>query len=197
MNKRILGRATTIIAIIAMFFICVTAYAYDGKGYSIDIPSTFKKSGNDNWEKANGTSVNIQITSNDNASSAKQSTLDDIIKELEKKYPSIEVESSEITTITEKNYKCMRITSKHMGVYIEQYSIPSKDNVYTITIGSFDKDYLSSDEAKNRIKSLKIDNNKNPEPSSNTATKIAITLTIVIVIVATAIITMIIIKRKK
>lgn len=81
------------------------------------------------------------------------------------------IDTKEITTVSKNKYKCFHIVANYeMGdysYYCKQYSIISKDEMYTITISAKEKEDLFPQDVSDAIDSFTITNYEEPKASTN------------------------------
>lgn len=160
------------IVMLLILSVATSVNAYSTSDYSIDVPDTFKKVTSAAYSKEDGSSFNIQVTpyNEKEGDPYNQRTLDKLVDELAKGISNFKFNSAdvkEITKCTKNNYKCFHVLSNfsmgYNNFYCDQYAIVSGNKIYTLTLGSFDKEDFNKDEMKGIIDSFTIKNYKEPK----------------------------------
>ena len=155
-----------IVAIIAMVVIMLagnSALAYTGDGFSIDMPSTYTSGGSNSWANTSSkATVNVQVLDNTAGETISQESLQESVDSLKSAYSGIVIEKSEITKLN--GMDALHIASNVSSMYLEQYVVVTSSKVFVLTMGAYDKSYLSSSEATSILGSFKV----NGASSSNT-----------------------------
>lgn len=153
--RKTLAKIISIIAISVIMLAGNSALAYTGDGYTIDIPSTYTSGGSNTWAStASKATVNIQILANSSGETVSQSSLQETMDSLKSAYSGITIEKSEITKLN--GMDAMHFVSNVSGMYIEQYAVATSSKIYVLTIGAYEKSYLSSSEATSIVSSFNV-----------------------------------------
>lgn len=153
--RKTFAKIIAIIAITVIMLAGSSALAYTGDGYTIDIPSTYTSGGSNMWTNtASKATVNIQILANSAGQEVSQATLQESINSLKSSYSGITIEKSEITKLN--GMDAIHLVSNISGMYIEQYAVTTSSKIYVLTIGAYEKSYLSSSEATSMISSFNV-----------------------------------------
>lgn len=153
--RKTLAKIISIIAISVIMLAGNSAFAYTGDGYTIDIPSTYTSGGSNTWAStASKATVNIQILANSSGETVSQSSLQETMDSLKSAYSGITIEKSEITKLN--GMDAMHFVSNVSGMYIEQYAVATSSKIYVLTIGAYEKSYLSSSEATSIVSSFNV-----------------------------------------
>lgn len=161
----------TITKLIVIFLITVSIYtytkAYTNKYFEVDIPDNYKLNEEETLLdiEAKDKTVFIEISIKNNtykediAKTNEEKIKENIKEEFNNNgFNNIKIEKIINTTINSHNSKKVNITAEveNIPVYTESYCITTENYIYTIfTMATSDK-YLSSQEYKNIINSVKI-----------------------------------------
>ena len=148
-----------IVAIIAMVVIMLagnSALAYTGDGFSIDMPSTYTSGGSNSWVSTSSkATVNVQVLDNTAGETISQESLQESVDSLKSAYSGIVIEKSEITKLN--GMDALHIASNVSSMYLDQYVVVTSSKVFVLTMGAYEKSYLSSSEATSILGSFKVD----------------------------------------
>lgn len=148
-----------IVAIIAMVVIMLagnSALAYTGDGFSIDMPSTYTSGGSNSWVSTSSkATVNVQVLDNTAGETISQESLQESVESLKSAYSGIVIEKSEITKLN--GMDALHIASNVSSMYLDQYVVVTSSKVFVLTMGAYEKSYLSSSEATSILGSFKVD----------------------------------------
>lgn len=126
---------------------------------------------------------------------------DEDIEEYVKSFKCNEIVKKEITMCTKNNYKCFHIIANYtlndFSYYVDQYSIFSGNEIYTLTISGENLEDLNLLEKRMMIESFTITNYQAPQKELLTFDLSKVTTGINVAIIAIAIMTAIVINKNK